>query len=256
MLGNHFFEQPEYYRHQQPRYRRTLGYLADLSLPRPARILEIGGGQVLLLCHRLFGDKGKLADVSDEYADAVTRFGLEFTTCDLLYDDLPEDRGTYDLVVICEVIEHLPVPPYLILRKVRTWIRPGGYVLVTTPNLYRLRNAVRLALGMPLFCPFFYPQRGRSLGHPLEYSREHLRWQLEQAGFEVVRSELAQLSNVGSTLATRFARMLMTPLLWRSGWRDSLVAIARSPVNPVESQEVERDRALPPDAPVSLREGT
>lgn len=228
VIGNHFFEEPAYYRRYRGRYRRTLAYVARLPLPRPARILEVGGGQMILLCRELFGDHGTLADVSETYADAVTRFDLGFTTCDLLHDDLPA-RGEYDLVVLGEVIEHLPVPPHIVLDKVRRWIRPGGHVLVTTPNLYRLRNVVRLALGMRLFCNFYYPPRGRSLGHPVEYSREQLGWQIERAGLDLVFNELTQLSNRGSSVAANVARALMVPLLARPEWRDNLVACGRRP---------------------------
>ena len=230
ILGNHFFEAPDYYRWYEARYRHTIERLAALPLPRPARILEIGGGQIILLMGKLFGDEGVLADVSDEYTDAVTKFGHRATTCDLLHDDLPEsDHGTFDLVVLCEVIEHLPVPPYTVLRKIRSWLRPGGVIFLTTPNLYRLRNAVRLLLGMRLFCPFFYPHRGQSIGHPLEYSADHLRWQLDQGGFEESRVEITQLVNVGATPVTKLARWAMSPLLLRRTWRDSLVAHATRP---------------------------
>jgi SAM-dependent methyltransferase len=227
ILGNHFFEDPGYYRRYRRRYRRTLEHIARLPLAHPARILEVGGGQIALLCHEMFQDECALADVSDRYADAVTRFGLEFVTCDLLHDDL-DAREPYDLIVLCEVVEHLPIPPHIVLEKLRARIRPGGYLLVTTPNLYRLRNVVRLAMGLPVLSHFFYPDRGSSIGHLLEYSADHLRWQIERAGFVVESICFRQLSNAGSTLATRIGRLLLAPLLLRPLWRDSLVACARN----------------------------
>jgi SAM-dependent methyltransferase len=229
ILGNHFFEEPRYYLDQRPRYRKTLSFITRLDLPRPAKILEIGGGQLLLLCHRMFGDTGLLADVGSDYADAVTRFGLDFTACDLLRDDLPS-RGEFDLIVLCEVIEHLPVPAHLILAKMRHWLKPGGYLLLTTPNLYRMRNVVRLAMGMELFCPLFYPPRGQSLGHPMEFSRANLRWHVERAGLAVKSIDHVQLSNRGSSVVTKAARLLISPLQLRPAWRDSLVAVAQRPL--------------------------
>ena len=229
IIGNHFFEAPSYYIRERMRYQRTIEYIISLQLSSPARVLEIGGGQIGLMMRLLFNDQCTLADVSDEYSDAVTRFGINFVTCDLIHDDL-KTYEKYDLVVLCEVMEHFPIPPHIILTKIRKWIRPGGYLFLTTPNLYRLRNVVRLALGMPIFCHFFYPERGSFLGHPVEYSPEHLAWQVETAGYRVQFLERVQLSNVGASLTTRIGRTLLSPLLKLvPRWRDNLICAALNP---------------------------
>src|SRR5207249_3898299 len=106
----------------------------------------IGGGQIALLAGAMYGFAATVADVSTTHAGAVTKFGVRHVVCDLLHDDLP-DREAYDAVVLCEVVEHLPVPLHLVLEKVLRWIKPGGHVLITTPNLYRLRNILRLLQG-------------------------------------------------------------------------------------------------------------
>ena len=226
IIGNHFFEEPRYYHRARLRYRRSVEYLVSLQLSHPAHILEIGGGQIGLLMSRLFDDQCTLGDVSDKYSDAVTRFGMSFVNCDLMHDDLPVS-AQYDCVVLCEVMEHFPIPPHIILAKIRKWIRPGGYLFLTTPNLYRLRNVVRLAFGMPVFDHFFYPERGSSLGHPFEYSPEHLKWQIETAGYQIQFLERAQLSNVGSSIQAKIGRTLLSPLLTLvPRWRDNLVCAA------------------------------
>lgn len=55
-------------------------------------------------------------------------------------DSLP---GTYDLVVLGEVIEHLdPTEVTKILQALRKKISPGGMLLITTPNAIGIFNAV------------------------------------------------------------------------------------------------------------------
>ncbi len=221
-----------YYEGHKSRYRRTLEYYAKLPFPRPARTLEIGGGQIVLMAKRLFGDEGTLGDVSEEFAGGIKSHGILFTECDLLHDDIPF-RDHFDCVVMGEVVEHLPVPLHGIMAKVLTWLKPGGFILLTTPNLYRLRNLVRLALGARVFDFNFHPDRGKSIGHPFEYYEEHLRWHLEQAGYTEVHTELAQLAGYssGATAMTKAARLAAAPLFMRRIWRDSIVATARRPLS-------------------------
>lgn len=231
ILGSKFFEQEQYYIRERPRYFNTLKFLLakidpsnDLS---GLHILEIGGGQISLLMHALFGCKAVVADVSDKYEDSVQKQGCDFRVCDLLYDDLP-DRNHFDIVIMCEVVEHLPVPPYQILSKIRNWMKPGALLFVTTPNLYRLRNVIRMILGMRVFDYFFIPERGQSIGHPFEYSDEHLSWQIARGGFEDIEVSYKQLSFTGSTPKAKLARTFLAPLFFRNKFRDTLVVTARA----------------------------
>lgn len=236
ILNNDFFEEDSYYVQQKPRYLNTLREISKIPLAKPARILEIGGGQIALLAKELFGDECTVADLKETYKQGILDQGVEFRCCDLLHQNL-EEKNYYDLVVMCEVIEHMPVPPYIILEKIKGWIKPGGFILLTTPNLYRFRNLVRLALGLKVFDFFFIPECGTGIGHPIEYSQMHLKWQLERAGFESVNIQLKQLDNGGATLWTQLGRIMASPFLLRPLWRDKLVAVAQKLKTPPGSQD-------------------
>ena len=231
VLGNHFFEAADYYKEFKQRYFNTMRNVCELQQPHPLRLLEIGGGQIALLSQVLLHDEVVVADMGDEYSDAVTRFGIKFHKCDLLHDDLPY-RDHFDLIVLCEVIEHLPIPPHIILRKLATWMKPGGRLLMTTPNLYRFRNLVRLATGGHLFSVFTFPEKGNGIGHLVEYSAYHFRWQIEAAGLSCDGVTFQQLTNGGMTLGAKIGRKLATPLQLRPLWRDWLVATATKPKQP------------------------
>lgn len=62
-----------------------------------------------------------------------------------LMKPLPYESESYDLVVLSEVIEHLPdfIP---ILREVGRVLRPGGYFVMTTPNIGRLHSRLKFFL--------------------------------------------------------------------------------------------------------------
>src|SRR5262249_31358454 len=50
-----------------------------------------------------------------------------------LISDLPFRSETFDLVLLLEVIEHLPDIPHS-LREIARVLKPGGTAIVTTPN--------------------------------------------------------------------------------------------------------------------------
>ncbi|MDO8944621.1 MAG: hypothetical protein Q7U75_15670, partial [Desulfobacterales bacterium] len=75
---------------------------------------------------------------------------------------------------------------------------------------------------------FMLPQPGQGLGHQLEYSANHLSWQIERAGMSRIFIEHDELGRVGHSPGARLARRLLAPLRLRPIWRDGLVAAARA----------------------------
>jgi len=229
IIGKEFLEYNQYYHIEKARYWHTLKHYCDLDLPDSADVLEIGGGQLAILANKLLGHKAVVGDVSKEYDRSVAEADIHHVVCNLIDDDPSEFHGRFDVVALLEVIEHIPLPGYVVLSKLTKWIKPGGYILITTPNVFRLRNLVRMIQGKDFFDVFTYPQPGQSLGHQLEYSAVHLQWQIERAGLEVVDIIHDQLGQTGHSRLARAARLLTTPLRLRKKWREELVAIARFP---------------------------
>ncbi len=252
ILSQSFCEVPEYYIQQRPRYKKTLALIDQTKLPSSPTVLEVGGGQLALLMQAMRGARPTVLDLSAEWSEAVTKHGIGFRVGDLVRDD-PGFRDEFDLVILCEVIEHMPIPGHLVIEKIASWLKPGGVLLMTTPNLYRLRNVVRMALGMPMFCPFRFPARGAGIGHFFEYSPTNLAWQIREAGLEVVSLERHQLVNAGAHWWTHLGRVLCAPLLSIPRFRDGLVAVARRPPGwsrPERSEsvpEIVRSEAIVPE---------
>src|SRR4051794_36192088 len=53
----------DYYRRYRSRYKTCIQRLATLVSPSPLDVLDIGGGQLALMCNKLWGDRGVLADI-------------------------------------------------------------------------------------------------------------------------------------------------------------------------------------------------
>jgi 2-polyprenyl-3-methyl-5-hydroxy-6-metoxy-1,4-benzoquinol methylase len=79
---------------------------------------------------------------SDELDRAITQFTSASRIACLggnVFDLDPRSAGTFDLVIACEVIEHVAHPDEL-LRTLARFVAPDGAILLTTPNGRYFRN--------------------------------------------------------------------------------------------------------------------
>ncbi len=94
--------------------------------------------------------------------------------------DFPWQAASFDALILSEVLEHL-VEPRQVVKNMSRFIRPGGLVLASSPNISHWRVVRELALGR-----FEMADQG-------VFDRTHLRWftpstfveMFEDAGFKV-----------------------------------------------------------------------
>lgn len=103
----------------------------------------------------------------------------------------PFDDGTFDAVFFCEILEHLQVHPVGCLREIKRVLRPGGRLVLTTPNVARRENVARMLRGQNLYDPDSgYGTYGR---HNREYTEAEVRSLLDWCGFAVEESFTADV---------------------------------------------------------------
>lgn len=104
------------------------------SLPRGARVLEVGSGLgYLTYALRSAGYDACGVDLSAEAVEAATRsFGPHYRVEDALAPTNPNEEP-WDAVVLTEVLEHLDDPSGF-LAGLRPRLKPNGILVVTTPN--------------------------------------------------------------------------------------------------------------------------
>ena len=128
-----------------------------------------------------------------------------------LNEFLPFRSGAFDAVNLVEVIEHIENQPQLI-REICRVLKPGGRVLISTPNILNVFSRIRF-----LFTGFL---RGRV--RPVHYSHGpgqapniylihfyELYYLLFHYGFEVVELRKSRVKS-----APLFFTALLYPLLW------------------------------------------
>ncbi len=117
---------------EQRRFKSML--LEDLS---PGRLFDVGCGDGKFL--RRMAARGWHGAGMDFDAAAVevgrTKYGLELSVGD--FQTAPFEGGDFDAVTMTHVIEHV-TDPVACLKKCRQLLRPGGRVVVTTPNVRSL----------------------------------------------------------------------------------------------------------------------
>lgn len=116
----------------------------------------------------------------------------------------------------------------VVLARLRSLLRPGGVLLCTTPNLYRLRDIAYLIRGQQMFDYFDLPGE-RGYGHVLEYSAEHLAWQFQRAGFADCVVERHDFAHESLGRQDRMLAPIDAPLRRIRLHRNYLLAVARAP---------------------------
>ena len=225
--NNRWQEDPEYYPRYRTRYATLLRRFAEEAPEWPIDVLDIGGGQLAYLALALWGDRASVADVDTSCFAGLRSHGIETFEWDLARDDPPVARR-FDAIFFSEVIEHLPVPGHIVLRRLGALLRPGGLLICSTPNLYRLRNILYLVRGRQLFDHFDLAGE-RGYGHVLEYSAEHLAWQFHRAGFVDCAVELHDFAHVPHERLDRLLALIGAPLRRVPRYRDNLLAFAKAP---------------------------
>ena len=92
------------------------------------------------------------------------------------FEDMVFDNGTYDLVILSQVLEHI-TDPYNMLIKIKKLISPDGVLAIAVPNINSF--LVKILKENESSC-FWIPQ------HVTYFSKKGLYYLLKRSGFEIM----------------------------------------------------------------------
>ncbi|RKH47506.1 class I SAM-dependent methyltransferase [Corallococcus llansteffanensis] len=146
------------------RLRALSRLLKDVGVPTqaPLRVLDIGSGAGIL-ARQLEDTTAWTVDATDLNLGALKRCAPRKGRT-LYYDvteERPELRGTYDVALLFDVIEHVPQPRPLLESALRH-LKPGGLLLINVPAL-----------------PVLFSRYDVVAGHVRRYTRDSLSQELE-----------------------------------------------------------------------------
>lgn len=113
------------------------------------------------------------------YPFRVDRFDIE--------GPFPYADACFDVVIFTEVLEHLSKDPVRTMSEINRITKPGGYLLLSTPNCASARSVLRILRGgNPNIYPV-YQRRSSTDRHNHEYVPWEVRELLKLCGFTVAR---------------------------------------------------------------------
>ena len=174
------------------------------------RILEMGAYLQITPALRTklgYGDVrgcyfGKLGRVDHRVATSTEGESFE---CDIDHFDAEKDVFPYpdnhfSTVLCCELIEHLFEDPMHLMGEVNRILKPGGHLVLTTPNIAALRGISAILQGYHpgFFHAYIRPAESGEVDarHNREYTPREIHRLLETTGFEVTLLETGEFRDV------------------------------------------------------------
>jgi glycosyltransferase involved in cell wall biosynthesis/SAM-dependent methyltransferase len=159
----------------------------------PALRFTLGYGSVRG-CY--YGPPGRI-----DHKKLVSESGEVFE-CDIDHFDAekhvyPYPDEAFDTVLCCELIEHLFEDPMHMMSEISRILKPGGHLVLTTPNAGSLRAVSAILLGYhPAFFPAYIrprkPDEEAEARHNREYVPMEIQHLLTDSGFELITLETGE----------------------------------------------------------------
>lgn len=185
---------PDYYRYHRYRFAALLDQIMQLP---GKRVLEIGvnpGQFTEMLVDAGYEVHG--TDLFPEHrAELWQRLGVEVRRWNIDLEAPPYPVESFDIIVFSEVIEHLANPPLEALEIFYSLLKPGGHLIISTPNQFYFKSRMRTLFDIILVQPFDHQDEferwvmlrseARYYTHSRLFSLPQLRWMGQKSSFIV-----------------------------------------------------------------------
>jgi hypothetical protein len=119
-------------------------------------------------------------DVTGYFESRCQAAGVKLHVGGLNWKDGVLPEGYYDCIIFLEVIEHLRMNPEKVIGYLKQKLKPGGLLILSTPNLMCFGNRLKMLFNMKL-AHFHYPAFGKAeddvhgFGHDRVYTPAEMK---------------------------------------------------------------------------------
>ncbi len=148
-------------------------------------------------------------DISSGAVKRAKQAGINAKVCDIEKEEIPFAKKKFDGIILAEIIEHVFDTDALLERIVKR-IKPGGFLIVTTPNIATLGRRLLLMAGKnPLI---EVHAREHTAGHIRYFVKDTVLPLLTDHGLtiEYFGSDVVNFNASGSIRSILLAKMLPT----------------------------------------------
>ncbi len=160
------------------------GLPAFVEMVRPVHrlILDVGcgdGANMRLLKTRGFNPVGLTLSLQE--ATCCRRSGISCVISDVSEGNFPFRGGSFDALLFCHVLEHLPSPTN-VLERCKALLREGGSVYIALPNVLQIHQRLNFLAGR-----FRYAETGiMDATHLRFFDFQSAKSMVEDAGYRVL----------------------------------------------------------------------
>ncbi len=133
---------------------------------------------------------GRSYEHRDDFVTAFRQYNCQFVALDIIREPLPFPDSHFLIVTFSEVLEHLPVERLnFVLSEITRVVRPGGLLIVSSPNQASLENRLRLLKGRSILeMPNELDSAKDTFGHIRLYTCSEMEAAMSKLGFSLERS--------------------------------------------------------------------
>jgi 2-polyprenyl-3-methyl-5-hydroxy-6-metoxy-1,4-benzoquinol methylase len=209
LTRNGLEENFDYFNFHKYRFDFILEVLKDYFKPG-SKFLDIGSfNGYLMMGAKLIGYEVSGTDLKefvDGTKDSSSFYGFNNLEADLSKEPIPYSENKFDVILFSETLEHLNFHPADLFKEISRVLKPGGLVIITTPNLIRANNVFKMIIGRSINHEI---ERKYNPGaHYREYSFKEIKYLCEKAGLKIFSHEALNFKYPDLSLTVRIVDCL------------------------------------------------
>lgn len=132
----------------------------------------------------------------------------------------PEGMPHFDIILFCEVIEHIYTKPQILLQRLREIIKSHGWLIIQTPNAVAIHKRILMLLGRN---PYQLLHENK-MGHFREYTLPELKFMISESNLEPILSSRKNYFNPSDKMSHKLFRQFGN--FFPAPWRDGITMVA------------------------------